>query len=101
LESSRTDYEGTGRRYFSECDPVTGHPIAINISDIDAPKEASAGGHGTSEYYLVRDFLNSIKNDTVPPIDIVRAMDMTVPGLIAHEAAMKGSVWMDVPRLTD
>lgn len=101
LESSRTGYEGTGRRYFSELDPVDGHPIAINISDIDAPKEASAGGHGTSEYYLVRDFLESIKNDTTPPIDIVRAMDMTVPGLIAHEAAKKGGVWMDVPRLTD
>jgi len=101
LESSRTDYAGVGRRYFSEQDPVEGHPIAINISDIDAPKEAAAGGHGTSEYYLVRDFLDSIKNDTTPPIDIVRAMDMTVPGLIAHEAAKKGGVWMDVPRLTD
>lgn len=101
LESSRTDYAGVGRRYFSEQDPVEGHPIAINISDIDAPKEAAAGGHGTSEYYLVRDFLDSIKNDTTPPIDIVRAMDMTVPGLIAHEAAKKGGVWMDVPRLAD
>lgn len=101
LESSRTDYEGIGRRYFSEQDPVSGYPIAINISDMDAPKEATAGGHGTSEYYLVRDFLNSITNDTTPPIDIVRAMDMTVPGLIAHEAAKKGGIWLDVPRLTD
>lgn len=101
LESSRTDYDGIGRRYFSEQDPVAGYPIAVSTSDIDAPKEASAGGHGTSEYYLVRDFLKSIQNDTTPPIDIVRAMDMTVPGLIAHEAAKKGGIWMDVPRLTD
>lgn len=101
LESSRTGYDGIGRRYFSEQDPVEGYPITISTSDMDAPKEATAGGHGTSEYYLVRDFLNSIKNDTTPPIDIVRAMDMTVPGLIAHEAAKKGGVWLDVPRLTD
>ena len=101
LESSRTDYDGIGRRYFAESDPVNGYPIAINTSNIDAPIEARTGGHGTSEYYLVRDFLASIDHDTTPPIDIVRAMDMTVPGLIAHEAAMQGGVWLDVPRLTD
>ena len=49
----------------------------------------------------MRDFLRAIEEDTTPPIDIVRGMDMTVPGLIAHEAAMKGGVWMDVPRITD
>ena len=101
LESSRTDDAGTGRRYFSEEDPAKGCQIPIRISDPDAPPEANAGGHGTSEYFLVRDFLNAIQNDTTPPIDIVRAMDMTVPGLIAHEAAKKGGVWMDVPRITD
>ena len=68
---------------------------------MNAPKEARAGGHGTSEFYLVRDFLKAIETDTDPAIDIVRAMDMTVPGLIAHEAAKKGGVWMDVPRITD
>lgn len=101
LESAREEYAGVGRRYFSEQDPVTGCQIPINISDLDAPQEAHAGGHGTSEYYLVRDFLNAIKNDTTPPIDIVRGMDMTVPGVIAHEAAKKGGIWMDVPRITD
>lgn len=101
LESSRMGYDGVGRRYFSEFDPIDGYPIAVNTSDINAPKGAGDGGHGTSEYYLVRDFLASIENDTTPPIDIVRAMDMTVPGLVAHEAAKKGGVWLDVPRLTD
>lgn len=102
LESSRQSYAGVGLRHFADHDEERqGMPIAINITDLNAPKEATAGGHGSSEYYLVRDFLKSIENDTTPPIDIVRAMDMTVPGLIAHEAAMKGGVWLDVPRLTD
>ncbi len=101
LESSREGYDGVGLRYFSDLDPDAGRKIAISSSDIDAPKEAQEGGHGTSEYYLVRDFLKCIEEDTTPPIDIVRAMDMTVPGLIAHEAAMKGGVWLDVPRITD
>lgn len=101
LEGSRTGYSGTGHRYFSELDRPEGEAIALHFSDVDAPKEAQLGGHGTSEYFLVRDFLESIKNDTTPPIDIVKAMDMTIPGLIAHEAAMKGGVWLDVPRITD
>ena len=54
-------------------------------------------GHGTSEYYLVRDFVEAIVNDKKPPIDVVKAIDMTIPGIVAHEAAMKGEVWLDVP----
>lgn len=98
LEGSRAGYDGIGHRYFSELDPVGGALIAVNSADLNAPKEARVGGHGTSEYYLVNDFLSCIENDTTPPIDIVRAMDMTVPGLIAHEAAKKGGIWLDVPR---
>jgi len=101
LESARDDYEGVGYRYLEDIDPDKGRMIGISSYDPDAPDEAKVGGHGTSEYYLVTDFLNSIKANTTPPIDVVRGMDMTVPGLIAHEAAKKGGVWMDVPRITD
>ena len=67
------------------------------ISDPGAPEEAWRGGHGTSEYYLIRDFIDSIDNDTDPPIDVVKAVDMTVPGIIAHQAVLKGNIWLDVP----
>ncbi len=101
LESSRNEYSGTGYRYFEDFDGPNGKQIAVDFSDPNAPKTAQMGGHGTSEFYLVQDFLNSIKADTTPPIDIVRGMDMTVPGLVAHEAAKQGGVWLDVPRITD
>ena len=29
--------------------------------------------------------------------DVMRATDFTVPGIIAHQSAMKGGEWMDVP----
>lgn len=102
LESSRVGYDGTGRRYFEGIDPVaTGRDITSSTINLDAPQELLLSDHGTSEYYLVQDFLRAIEADEQPPIDIVRAMDMTVPGLVAHDAAMKGGVWMDVPRITD
>jgi predicted dehydrogenase len=73
-----------------ECSPV----------DQDAPKEALAGGHGTSEYFMVRDFIDALDRDAPPPIDILRALDFTAPGICAHEAAMRGGIWIDVPRYT-
>jgi len=67
------------------------------ISDLNIPEEARKGGQGTSEYYVIRDFIKAIDEDTEPPINAVRAADITIPGLIAHEAAMKGNIWLDVP----
>lgn len=72
-------------------------PFPCTTVDPNAPEEAKHGGHGTSEYYLIREFLDSIEQDRRPPIDVMRSMDFTVPGIIAHESAMKGGQWMDVP----
>ena len=96
LETGRTGYDNTGLRYIEGEDDAC-VPIEISSSDRNAPEIARTGGHGTSEYFLARDFLDAVENDTVPPVDIVRALDMSVPGLIAHEAAKKGGVWMDIP----
>lgn len=64
----------------------------------DAPPEAMGGSHGTTEYCLTRDFVDSVKANIRPPLNVIKAMDMTVPGIIAHEAAMSGSGWLDVPQ---
>lgn len=71
--------------------------IECNTVDPDAPEEARHGGHGTSEYYMIRDFLDALEHDTRPPIDVIRSMDFTVPGIIAHESAMSDGNWRDVP----
>lgn len=71
--------------------------IDCPTSDPNAPEEARSGGHGTSEFYMVRDFIKSIQENSKPPIDVARAMDFTIPGIVAHDAAMQGGVWLDVP----
>ncbi len=96
LETGRTGYNNTGLCYIEGEDDAC-VPMTVSTTDPNAPEEAKLGGHGTSEYFLVRDFLDSIENDTVPPIDIVRALDMSVPGLIAHDAAKAGGKWLDIP----
>jgi len=104
LYGSKGCIENTGFRLGEEWGVmyVEGEDEAVRriecpISNPEAPEEARKWGHGTSEYYLVRDFVEAIVNDKKPPIDVVKAIDMTIPGIVAHEAAMKGEVWLDVP----
>lgn len=65
-------------------------------ADPQATADQLRGGHGSSEYYLVRDFIEAVKNNARPPIDVIRATDFTVPGICAHEAALSDA-WIDVP----
>jgi len=96
VESSRRGIPGPGMLY---CEDEMSDPQEIEVTTVDAslPEEARAGGHGTAEYALVQDFLAALEAGRKPPLDEVRAMDLTVPGLIAHESAMSGGNWLDVP----
>jgi predicted dehydrogenase len=67
-------------------------------SDPSAPPEALSGGHGTSEYFLIRDFIDAVVQNVRPPIDAVRAAEFTAPGLCAHESSLHGGAWVDVPQ---
>jgi len=61
------------------------------------PEEAKRAGHGGGDYFQVREFVDSILNDTKPPIDVFDALDFTVPGLISQESIRRGSVPLPVP----
>ena len=76
-----------------------GLALPCTTSDPSLPAEARKGGHGTSEYFMIRDFVSAIQNNTKPWIDVVRSVDFTIPGIIAHESAMRGGAWLDVPLL--
>ncbi len=99
LENSRLDPLSRDGMVFIEGEMDKHHPktTLCPIVDPHAPADARRGGHGTSEYFMIRDFLKAIATRTRPPIDAVLAADMTIPGLIAHQSAMRGGVWMDVP----
>ncbi len=96
VESNRRGIPGPGMLYAEdEMDDV--EQIEVSTVDTSLPEEARAGGHGTAEYALVQDFLAALEAGRKPPLDESRGMDLTVPGLIAHQSAMSGGNWLDVP----
>jgi predicted dehydrogenase len=78
------------------------HPLAEQepryLADRQAaPAEARAGGHGTSEYWLLRDFLAAIRGEAAVPIDAYLALDYTLPGILAVTSADDAGAPQTVP----
>jgi predicted dehydrogenase/RimJ/RimL family protein N-acetyltransferase len=60
-------------------------------------EQARRAGHGGGDYFIVRDFVRSIRKEIECPIGIHEAMDMTLPGLVSQQSILRGGAWMDVP----
>lgn len=64
-------------------------------------EEALRAGHGGSDYFVVHDFITALGQGRTPPIDVYRAMDYTVPGLISEQSIAQGGVPLPVPDLRE
>ena len=97
LESQRPPDALRTNAFFGDGTEQQMVQLALGHNDPNAPRGADAGGHGTAEYYMVRDFLESIRCNLPPPIDIGAALDMSVPGLCAHQSALQNGSPVDIP----
>jgi predicted dehydrogenase len=61
------------------------------------PEAARQAGHGGGDFFEVWEFVQAIRNNAPPPIDLFLALDMTVPGLVSQESIARGSVPLPVP----
>ncbi len=62
-----------------------------------APAQARAGGHGATEYWMLKDFFAAVREGAPPAIDVYRALDYTVPGICALESIAQGGAPIPVP----
>ena len=56
-------------------------------------------GHAGAHQFLVDDFVRSCHEGTQPPNHVWNAAAYTVPGIVAHESALRGGELLDIPRL--
>lgn len=63
----------------------------------DHMQRAESTGHGGSDYFVLLDFVDTIREGCPCPIGIHEAMDMTLPGLCSQESIIRQGAWVDVP----
>lgn len=61
----------------------------------------STSGHMCSHALLIDDFCTAMALGKLPKVNAWLAARFTVPGLVAHESAVRGGVLMDVPDFGD
>ena len=71
-----------------------------NLKKPPLPPGVDTGEHGGSHGYLMDEFVMSIIEDRKPLVDIATALNMTVPGLVAHQSAFKDGENMKIPQYT-
>lgn len=59
--------------------------------------EAVAAGHGGGDFFVARAFVQSILDGAPPPIDVYRALDFTVPGLVSEQSIAQGGLPLPIP----
>jgi len=72
-----------------------------NLPDLNRPPlppGVKAGGHGGSHGLLMDEFVSSILQDRKPLIDIAVALNITVPGIVAHQSALKNGETLKIPQ---
>ena len=62
------------------------------------PTGCGSGGHGGSHTRLTDEFITAILRDRDPLVDIYAALNMTVPGIISHQSALKDGELLKVPQ---
>ncbi|MDD5727572.1 MAG: Gfo/Idh/MocA family oxidoreductase [Victivallales bacterium] len=60
-------------------------------------REAERTGHGGGDYFVMRDFARSIREEIPCPIGIHEAMDMSLPGLLSQQSIKEDGRWLEVP----
>jgi predicted dehydrogenase len=98
LETTRPPAAPSTHAYLASVPHLQGMiqmPLGTDVPR--APAGAAVGGHGTAEFYMVQEFVEAIRHDRVPELDVYAALDMSLPGLCAHQSALQGGTPVPIP----
>lgn len=111
-------YGSKGRMESAAADARTGgvERIYTNLDEregvyLDEPKSylptdawseaARELGHGGSDYYVMRNFIDAVQGKPAEIIGVYEALDMFLPGLLAHFSVLAGGAAQEVPNLRE
>ncbi len=109
--SSRMSVSWSMKSIYGECGRVFGRSGCMNgtqyrglakkLPDLarpPLPPGVPGGGHGGSHGLLMDEFVTAIIEDRDPLIDVYEALAMTVPGIVAHQSALRDGERLPVPQ---
>lgn len=90
-------YEGFGRRFGRERSESEGwERVDIRLA---AREDDTSTGHGGADLKTARAFVRAVLAGRPAPIDVYRAMEYSLPGILANRSAELGGVPIAIPDL--
>jgi len=72
--------------------------LGVNLHKPQLPPGMEAGGHGGSHGYLTDEFISAILENRAPLVNVSWSLNMTVPGIVAHQSAIDGGKLLKIPQ---
>jgi hypothetical protein len=72
-----------------------------DLPDLDRPplpEGVEPGGHGGSHGHLGHEFVRAVLDGRRPLVDVAAALNMTVPGIVAHRSALRDGELLKIPQ---
>ena len=69
-----------------------------DVSRPALPPSVPPGGHGGSHGFLAHELVTAILEDREPMVNVYEALAMTVPGIVAHQSALKDGETLKIPQ---
>ncbi|HEY8294273.1 MAG TPA: Gfo/Idh/MocA family oxidoreductase [Micrococcaceae bacterium] len=76
---------------------VSGHAPVHDVGRLPQEFEGAPNGHEGSHHFLVDDFVTAASKGTLPPVNAWVAARFTLPGIIAHQSALRGGERLQIP----
>jgi predicted dehydrogenase len=96
----KTRKMGTDDAGFVQSRPeleIYDQPEWWNTDMLPEPLRHNSGHHG-SHTFLTHEFIDALLNERNPTVDIYEALAYTVPGIVAHESALRGGELLKIPQ---
>jgi predicted dehydrogenase len=71
--------------------------LEIPVTTVYEGEDASTG-HGGADRKMLADFISCVAEGRTPVLDVDFAINMSLPGILAHESAVQGGVPIEIPR---
>jgi hypothetical protein len=80
---------------------VSGHAPVHDVARLPASYHGAHNGHEGSHQFLADDFVQAVTTGTLPTVNAWVAARFTLPGIVAHESALRGGERLPIPDFGD